>query len=464
MRNDKQIDKEDKMHAEDITELRSALQAADRSVLEEIIAEFCFDNDETCSRVLDRLRPEHPCVTDLRKSVREAVEGTAVIEGPIAEYGALYRAFSDALSIADEKLEAGERRTASDIALAILSVCEEYIGDRTEHSWHMGDLVEQVSLAAVDIVRDAARKASREEYDAICRNVLRAMRASAYFESTAMNLSLMSAVSKIVTTSTKDDFLAVLDETEGLEPSLKSDLDEIRYDVLAKVDGKDAADQYMQEHAGSDSYDDDLFSGLFQRIGEKQPWEKKKKASESTALSAVFEDEDDLDEWDAPAPPAPENMDQRTADLLHQGLAMDLGNGKALALEPAITMHPSDAKQQTADAPKRNLSAADEEILLESIRLNPRELFDSGSLLLPQHADELISIGTNYIRAEAARATTRAQYREVAHWLVQLTDLSGERDRMLDLLDELANLYPRKYAMQEELLVARNWVNVMMDD
>ena len=96
----------------------------------------------------------------------------------------------------------------------------------------------------------------------------------------------------------------------------------------------------------------------------------------------------------------------------------------------------------------------DVELLMEQVRLYPSEVFTYGAVVVPRYGAEVYTICVNQVREGARQASNRKRYQELCRMIRSLYNFGGRKEA-LDLIDELAQAYPRRRAMLEELRNAR---------
>ena len=88
--------------------------------------------------------------------------------------------------------------------------------------------------------------------------------------------------------------------------------------------------------------------------------------------------------------------------------------------------------------------------LLDDLTENPDDLFSYGSYLMEDYPQQLYGLCEQVIRENCAQARNRREYKKVARQLGQMMKWGGT-DAAYRLIDELAQTYPRRTALLDEL-------------
>ncbi|MCL4514470.1 MAG: SWIM zinc finger family protein [Firmicutes bacterium] len=372
-----------------------------------------------------------------------------------------------ALKKADDAAASGESLHALDLYLCVLREMASAIQYADDSNGYIGGVIEETLNAIEILVNEEDLPSDVTVSETIFKKLLEESANDLYDGWSDWQLSLLSSCSDLATTpERRKAFESHLDSMEDKADDdswssgyMLQRISMIRYQMISDFDGKDRAEEYLEEHLDLPDFREMAIKDALERQdypraeklalqGEKhdtglyglvKKW--KQFRYEACRLSGQVDKQRDL---------ALELTLEGSFEY-YLNLKHTYPEGEWKTVYPEIISR-MEARREHHDTYTRILIEEGElQKLLDYVRARPFYIDRFYTLLIPAFAEEVYEIFARQIFEEASRASSRNGYREVCS-LIQTLAEAGGREQAREIAQSLLEKYPRKPAFKEELL------------
>lgn len=440
---------------------------ASREQLAALVLEHCREDRRFKGRVLSALEStgEHE-LSSIQELVRVSIRENTY-RGYIDDRGcdAICTDLDDALDKARLRAEQGKYELAVDIVRFILLTGLELTEEADDSSGSLGYTID-AALETVRLVANSLVERGADRTECIAK-LLDTVEDQAFDGWDFWRYDLLKRTAILADEQNEGKFYAVLDRLsdrrwEKFEDNPRYAREDkiLRWHIVRFARGEAAARAYLEQNLDVD----ELCLALVREDMEKKDYA----SAELLCVERVARDDEQRryqpSQWEYLLYEIYQKWGQRERQVEQaRWLALLGGQGyyqvtKDLLLEAGCweEEYPKFLAELKAARPEYEyMEILDQEgekaLLMERVRLYPERVFRFGGTLFPEYGDEICALCSERIRQRAESASDRKAYQRVCGLIQSLAEFGGVEEAGR-LIEELRQAYPRRRAMQDELV------------
>lgn len=447
--------------------VQKLVEQASREQLAALVWEHCREDRRFKGRVLSALEStgEHE-LASIQELVRASIRENTY-RGYIDDRGcdAICTDLDDALDKARLRAEQGKYELAVDIVRFVLLTGLELTEEAEDSSGSLGYTID-VALETVRLVANGLVERGADRTECVAK-LLDTVKDEAFDGWDFWRYDLLKRAAILADEQNEGEFYAVLDRLSDRRwkkfednPRYAREDKILRWHIVRSARGEAAARAYLEQNLDVD----ELRLALVRNDMEKKDYA----SAERLCLERVARDDEQRryqpSQWEHLLYEIYQKWGQRERQVEQaRWLALLGGQGyyqvtKDLLLEAGRweEEYPKFLAELKAARPEYEyMEILDQEgertLLMERVRLYPERVFRFGGVLFPEYGDEICALCAERIRQQAESASDRKAYQRVCGLIQSLAEFGGEEEA-IRLIAELRQAYPRRKAMQDELV------------